>query len=397
MSKRVFIIVLDSFGIGELPDAYKWNDEGSNTLGAIRYLPEFDCPNLKKLGLFNIDGVKPAEMPAGCFDSSPEAQPLGAFCRMAEASEGKDTTTGHWEMAGLISDHPFPTYPEGFPEEILQELSEKTGRGILCNKPYSGTEVIKDYGEEHLRTGKLIVYTSADSVLQIAAHESIVPVEELYRYCEIARGILQGPHGVGRVIARPFEGEWPFTRTSRRHDFSLEPGRTMLDMLKEKGLDVISVGKIYDIFAGKGLTEGTRTANNDEGMARTLELADRDFEGLCFVNLVDFDMTYGHRNDAPGYAAAATAFDRQLGELLPRLREDDLLFITGDHGCDPSTPSTDHSREYVPLLIYGSRVKAGVNLGTRSSFADLSAAVLEYFGETPVCEKSGSFLGAILR
>ncbi len=410
MSKRVFIIVLDSFGIGELPDAYKWNDEGSNTLGAIRYLPEFDCPNLKKLGLFNIDGVNPPEAERGqsmlpdglaadvqgTFDSSPEAHPLGAFCRMAEASEGKDTTTGHWEMAGLISDYPFPTYPEGFPEEILQELSEKTGRGILCNKPYSGTEVIKDYGEEHIRTGKLIVYTSADSVLQIAAHEDVVPVDELYRYCEIARGILQGPHGVGRVIARPFTGAWPFTRTSRRHDFSLEPGRTMLDVLKEKGLNVISVGKIYDIFAGKGLTEGTRTANNDEGMAKTLELADRDFEGLCFVNLVDFDMAYGHRNDAPGYAAAATAFDRQLGQLLPKLREDDLLFITADHGCDPSTPSTDHSREYVPLLVYGKKVKSGVNLGTRSTFADLSAAVLEYFGEAPVCEKSVSFLGAII-
>lgn len=385
MAKRVFVIVLDSYGIGEMPDAYKWHDEGSNTLGAIRNHPNFDCPTLKDLGLFNIDTV------GGGVEN-----PIGCFGRMTESSEGKDTTTGHWEMAGQISTQAFPTYPDGFPKEVIDELEAKTGRKCICNKPYSGTEVIKDYGKEHMETGALIVYTSADSVLQIAAHESIVPVDELYRYCEIAREILQGPHAVGRVIARPFEGEWPFTRTSRRHDFSLEPKRTMLDVLKEKGLDVISVGKIYDIFAGKGLTESNRTTCNDEGMKKTIEFADRDFEGLCFVNLVDFDMVYGHRNDVAGYAAASTAFDKQLSELLPKLRDDDILFITADHGCDPSTPSTDHSREYVPLIAYGKKLKQGVNLGTLSTFADLSAAVLDYFGEAPVCEKSQSFLNKIV-
>lgn len=385
MNKRVFIIVLDSYGIGELPDAYKWNDEGSNTLGAVRYLPEFDCPNLKSLGLFNIEGV------GGGIEA-----PCGAYGRMAELSAGKDTTTGHWEMAGLVSEKPFPTYPEGFPEELIAKLENIFGRRILCNKPYSGTEVIKDYGLKHMETGALIVYTSADSVMQIAAHEDVIPVEQLYEYCEKARAVMQGEHGVGRIIARPFTGEWPFTRTSRRHDFSLEPGTTMLDVLKAKGLDVISVGKIFDIFAGKGLTESNRTTCNEEGMEKTLELADRDFNGLCFVNLVDFDMIYGHRNDAKGYAAASTAFDRQLGELLPKLREDDILFVTADHGCDPSTPSTDHSREYVPVLIAGPKVKKGVDLGTLSTFADLSATVLEYFGESPVYPGSRSFLDRIL-
>ena len=385
MSKRVFVIVLDSYGIGELPDAYKWNDEGSNTLGAIRNLPEFDCPNMIDLGLFNIEGVG-----GGIED------PKACYARMAEQSAGKDTTTGHWEMAGLISKQPFPTYPDGFPGDVIAKLEDAFGRKILCNKPYSGTEVIKDYGLKHIETGALIVYTSGDSVLQIAAHESVVPVEELYRYCEIARKIMQGEHAVGRIIARPFEGEWPFTRTSRRHDFSLEPGTTMLDVLKEKGFDVISVGKIYDIFAGKGLTECNRTTCNDEGMQKTIEFADRDFNGLCFVNLVDFDMTYGHRNDAPGYAAASTAFDKQLGELLPKLREDDILFITADHGCDPSTPSTDHSREYVPLLAVGKKLKKGVDLGTLKTFADLSATILDYFGIDPVCPESESFLKNIL-
>ena len=385
MSKRVFVIVLDSYGIGELPDAYKWNDEGSNTLGAIRNLPEFDCPNMIDLGLFNIEGVGGGiEYPKAC------------YARMAEQSAGKDTTTGHWEMAGLISKQPFPTYPDGFPGDVIAKIEDAFGRKILCNKPYSGTEVIKDYGLKHMETGALIVYTSGDSVLQIAALESVVPVEELYRYCEIARKIMQGEHAVGRIIARPFEGEWPFTRTSRRHDFSLEPGTTMLDVLKENGFDVISVGKIYDIFAGKGLTECNRTTCNDEGMQKTIEFADRDFNGLCFVNLVDFDMTYGHRNDAPGYAAASTAFDKQLGELLPKLREDDILFITADHGCDPSTPSTDHSREYVPLLAVGKKLKKGVDLGTLKTFADLSATILDYFGIDPVCPESESFLKNIL-
>lgn len=385
MGKRVFLIVLDSYGIGEMPDAYRWHDEGSNTLGAIRNLPEFNCPNLIDLGLFNIDTV------GGGIDN-----PKGCFARLCEKSMGKDTTTGHWEMAGQISEQPFPTYPDGFPDEVIDAFEKVSGRKVLCNKPYSGTEVIKDYGKESIESGKLIVYTSADSVLQIAAHEDVVPVEELYKYCEQARALLTGKHGVGRVIARPFTGEWPYTRTPRRHDFSLEPGYTMLDSLKESGFDVISVGKIFDIFAGKGLTECNRTTCNREGMEKTLEFADRDFEGLCFVNLVDFDMTYGHRNDAPGYAKASTEFDEQLGQLLPKLRDDDILIITADHGCDPSTPSTDHSREYVPMIAYGKKLKSGVNLGTRSTFSDISATILDYFGKEPVCKDSESFLSQIL-
>ena len=385
--KRVFIIVLDSMGIGELPDAGLWQDEGSNTLGAIRNHENFDCPNLKKLGLFNIDGV-----------GGGVKKPAAAFMRLAERSMGKDTTTGHWEIAGLISEQPMPTYPDGFPEEVIRKFEEETGRKTLCNQPYSGTDCIRDFGEEHVRTGALIVYTSADSVFQIAAHEDIVPVEELYRYCEIARKILQGKHGVGRVIARPFTGEYPFTRTSNRHDFSLVPPKdTMLDLLKKAGYDTLSVGKIYDIFAGKSVSELNRTVNNDEGMQLTLQMADRDFNGLCFVNLVDFDMQYGHRNDVPGYAAAMTAFDRQLGELLPKLRPNDLLIITADHGCDPATPSTDHSREYVPMLFYGARVKSGTNLGTGASYADISATVLDYFGVDQEETAGTSFLKKAIR
>lgn len=385
MGKRVFLIVLDSYGIGEMPDAYKWHDEGSNTLGAIRNLPEFNCPNLINLGLFNIDTV------GGGIEN-----PKGSFARLCERSVGKDTTTGHWEMAGQISEQAFPTYPDGFPDDVIKAFESASGRGTLCNKPYSGTEVIKDYGKEHIETGKLIVYTSADSVFQIAAHEDIVPVDELYRYCEIARKLLQGKHGVGRVIARPFAGQWPYERTPRRHDFSLEPKYTMLDSLKESGYDVISVGKIFDIFAGKGLTESNRTTSNHEGMEKTIEFADRDFEGLCFVNLVDFDMIYGHRNDCVGYAKASTEFDSQLGELLPRLRDDDILIITADHGCDPSTPSTDHSREYVPMIAFGKKIQKGVNLGTLSTFADISATILEYFGKKSVCDMAKSFLKDII-
>ena len=370
MAKRVFLIVLDSVGIGAMPDAGEWGDEGSNTLGVIRKHPAFDCPNLTKLGLFGIDGIE--DKIAG-----------GKACRarMTEASKGKDTTIGHWEIAGIYSPRPLPTYPDGFPEELLAEFTRRTGRGVLCNKPYSGTEVIKDYGEEHLKTGKLIVYTSADSVFQIAAHEDLIPVEELYRYCKIARELLQGEHGVGRVIARPFNGEYPFTRTPRRHDYSLlPPTETALSILKEAGYDVISVGKIYDIFAGQGLTESRPTTGNEDGMNATMGMANRDFNGLCFINLVDFDMVYGHRNDIEGYAKAMTAFDRRLGELLPLLKEEDLLIITADHGCDPFTASTDHSREYTPMLAYGKMLKEGVDLGTRDSFADIGATVLEWFG-----------------
>lgn len=370
MKKRVFLIVLDSMGIGEMPDAEIWGDQGSNTLGAIRHLPVFSCPNLARLGLFNIKGV-----------GGGVAFPMASFARMREASAGKDTTIGHWEIAGIISQKPLPTYPNGFPSDVITAFEQRVGRGTLCNKPYSGTEVIRDYGEAHMRTGKLIVYTSADSVFQIAAHEEIVPVEELYRICEIARELLQGEHAVGRVIARPFAGSYPFVRTPRRHDYSLlPPTDTMADILAANGFDTISVGKIYDIFAGKGFSESFRTADNTDGMEQTLALALRDFEGLCFVNLVDFDAVYGHRNNAEGYAAAMTVFDTQLDVLLKNLHPNDLLLITADHGCDPSTPSTDHSREYTPLLIFGETVRGGVDLGTRPTFADIGATVLDYFG-----------------
>lgn len=386
MSKRVFIIVLDSCGCGEMPDAHLWHDEGSNTLGVIRKDPHFSCRNLVDLGLFNIDTV-----------GGGVANPKGSFARMKETSMGKDTTIGHWEIAGIISPKPLPTYPDGFPKEVIDEFERRTGRKTLCNKPYSGTEVIKDYGKESVETGALIVYTSADSVFQIAAHEDVVPVEQLYKYCEIARKMLQGEHGVGRVIARPFNGEWPYTRTPNRHDFSLVPPHTtMLDVLKSNGLATISVGKIYDIFAGKGVSESNRTTSNTNGMEVTLDIQKRDFEGLCFVNLVDFDMKYGHRNDIAGYANAMTEFDVQLGRFLPKMQDDDVLIITADHGCDPSTPSTDHSREYVPMIICGKHIKSGVNLGTRPTFADISATVLDYLGVDKQDTKGESFLADVL-
>ena len=339
IDKRVFMIVLDSFGVGELPDAANFGDEGSNTLRSVSVLDEFDCPNLTRLGLFNIDGVFVPQR------ISVPAAPIASFAKMSELSEGKDTTTGHWEIAGAVSKKALPTYPDGFPDEVIDEFVRRCGRGILCNKPYSGTEVIKDFGEEHLKTGKLIVYTSADSVFQIAAHESVVSLEELYGYCEIAREILKGEHGVGRVIARPFGGEYPFKRLGGRHDYSLDcPRATVLDILKESGYDVISVGKISDIFAGRGVTESHPTKSNSEGMSLAETMQSKDFSGLCFINLVDFDMLYGHRNDAVGYASALAEFDKFLGRFLSDMREDDILMITADHGCDPSTPSTDHSR-----------------------------------------------------
>ncbi len=299
---------------------------------------------------------------------------------MQEASRGKDTTIGHWEIAGLISEAPLPTYPDGFPQDVLDAFCQATGRNILCNKPYSGTEVIKDYGEQHMKTGDLIVYTSADSVFQIAAHEEIVPVEQLYAYCQAARQILTGKHGVGRVIARPFVGTpGNFVRTTNRHDFSLEPpGVTMCDVLKENGLDSIGVGKINDIFAGKGITEFVRTGGNPDGIDKTLQYMDKDFHGLCFVNLVDYDMLYGHRNDVEGYAKALTNYDERLPQNLEKLRDEDILMITADHGCDPSTPSTDHSREYTPLVMAGKPVRAGANFGTRPTFADIAATILDY-------------------
>ena len=374
--KRVFLIVLDSVGIGAEPDAAEYGDEGTNTLKSAAKSPYFHMPNMESLGLFNIEGI----------DWHPSVpSPRAAVARMREASKGKDTTIGHWEISGIYSGRPLPTYPDGFPQEVLDEFTRRTGRGVLCNRPYSGTEVIKDYGDEHVKTGKLIVYTSADSVFQIAAHEKIVPPETLYEYCRIAREILTGEHGVGRVIARPFEGEsGHYVRTPRRHDFSIEPPSVnMLGQLKEKGYDVIAVGKIFDIFAGKGITEHVYTSGNAEGMQRTLEYQKRDFEGLCFINLVDYDMLYGHRNDIDGYAKALTAFDEWLPEFLSNMRPDDILMITADHGCDPGyTVSTDHSREYTPLVVYGKNI-APVNLGTRQTFADIGATVLDYFGIWP--------------
>jgi phosphopentomutase len=374
--KRVFLIVLDSFGIGEMEDAADYGDKGTSTLRSVFASPEFSMPNMTQMGLFNMDGVD---------FGNPMANPTARIARMKEASRGKDTTIGHWEIAGVLSKKPLPTYPNGFPEDVLKAFSEATGRGILCNKPYSGTEVIKDYGDEHVRTGKLIVYTSADSVFQIAAHEDVVPVETLYEYCRIARKILQGEHGVGRVIARPFIGaDGNYTRTPKRHDFSLEPpATTMLDQLKENGKAVISVGKIKDIFAGRGITDFVYTKGNEEGIEKTLSYLDQDFEGLCFVNLVDFDMLYGHRNDVDGYAKALHYFDSKLPEIIGKLREEDVLMITADHGCDPGyKESTDHSREHTPFLMYGAKVTPG-NLGTRETFADIGATVLDYFGIKP--------------
>ena len=374
MSKqRVYLIVLDSFGIGHAPDAADFGDEGANTLYTITHSKEYDTPNMRKLGLSCIDGVDYLEKSDNI---------VGSYGRMQEASKGKDTTIGHWEIAGIVSENALPTYPNGFPKEVLDEFSKRTGREVLCNKPYSGTDVIRDYGEEHVRTGKLIVYTSADSVFQIAAHEDIVPVEELYKYCEIAREILVGEHGVGRVIARPFVGEAPnFQRTTNRHDFSLLPPRdTMLDVLQKEGYDTYGVGKIYDTFAGKGIAHTQRIQGNVDGMEKTIQLQDKDFNGLCFVNLVDFDMLYGHRNDIEGYAKAATVFDKQLGTFMERMQPQDILMITADHGCDPGFKGTDHSRECVPFLAYGEQVKKGVNMGTRKTFSDIAATILDIFG-----------------
>ena len=370
--RRIFLIVLDSFGIGALPDARLFNDEGANTLRGISTSKKLSIPNLISLGLGNIDGVD-------CIGKS--ASPLGAYGRMAELSMGKDTTVGHFEISGLTLDKPFPTYPNGFSEEILNEFSKRCKRGVLCNKPYSGTEVIKDYGIEHMESGKLIVYTSADSVFQIAAHEDIVDVDALYEYCKIAREILQGEHAVGRVIARPFIGtEGAYKRTENRHDFSLTPPeKTAMDLIGESGLDVISIGKIYDIFSGAGIKKSLPTHNNGEGMQTLLQVQKTDFNGLCFANLVDFDMLYGHRQDIDGYANALTAFDSWLPEFIEGMQEGDVLMITADHGCDPGDESTDHTREQVPLIIYGKGVK-NINLGTRLGFATIGNTAAELLG-----------------
>ncbi|HEY8350403.1 MAG TPA: phosphopentomutase [Clostridia bacterium] len=377
--KRVIIIVLDSAGVGELPDAAEYGDEGSNTLGNIAAaVSGFSLPNLEKLGLGNIDGIvgyKAADEPLGCFG------------KMAERSAGKDTTTGHWELAGITLRKPFPVYPEGFPEDVVRQFEKETGTKTLGNYPASGTVIINELGHQHVKTGYPIIYTSADSVFQIAAHEDVIPVEKLYELCRTARRILTGEHAVGRVIARPFVGtEGNYTRTANRKDFSLEPpGRTLLDHVKEAGLEVKAVGKIEDIFAGRGITESVHIQDNMDGVDKTIGFIRDEFSGLIFANLVDFDMKFGHRNDAEGYAGALKEFDDRVPEIIDAMKEDDILFITADHGCDPTTASTDHSREYVPLLVYGKQIRRSVDLGIRSTFSDLAQTVAEILGV------SGSF------
>ena len=370
--KRAIIIVLDSVGMGELPDAHKYGDKGSNTIANIAAnIKDFSLPNLQQLGLGNIEnmkGIKAVNNPKGCYG------------RMAEKSAGKDTTTGHWELSGIILEKPFPVYPKGFPIEIIEAFENAINTKVIGNVAASGTEIIKTLGDEHVKTGYPIVYTSADSVFQIAAHEDVISIEKLYEMCSKAREILKGEHAVGRVIARPFTGNsGEYKRTERRKDFSLEPvGKTILDYAKDKGFEVRAVGKIEDIFSNRGITHAVHTHNNSEGVDKTLEYLNENFEGILFTNLVDFDMLYGHRNDAQGYAKALVEFDRRLPEIIKVLKDEDILFITADHGCDPTTESTDHSREYVPLLVYGKGLKQNINLGTRSSFSDIATTIAHY-------------------
>lgn len=375
--KRAIIIVLDSVGIGELPDANLYGDEGSNTLGniakALKDESWFKLPHMNQLGLGHIDGLEGLEKPEKF---------SGAVARMAERSKGKDTTTGHWEIAGLILDHPFPTYPNGFPKEIIDAFEKAIGTKTIGNCVASGTEIIARLGEEHMKTGFPIVYTSADSVFQIAAHEEIIPIEKLYEMCQIARNMLTGEHAVGRVIARPFLGQpGNFKRTDRRRDFSLKPiKKTVLEFAKEQGFEVRAVGKIEDIFAGQGVTHAVHIHDNMDGVDQTINWMKEEFSGILFTNLVDFDMVYGHRNNVEGYAKALVDFDNRLPEIMNNMKDEDILIITADHGCDPTTESTDHSREYTPLLVYGKPVKAGVNLHTRESFSDIAATVADYLG-----------------
>lgn len=387
MSKRVFLMVLDSFGIGEAHDSEKFQDKGANTLRSVSSSEFFQADTLKELGLFNIDSVDYLKN---------EDNPIGAYGRLSEISAGKDTTIGHWEISGVISENPLPTFPDGFPDEVIDEFTKQTGRQVLCNKPYSGTKVINDFGQQHIESGALIVYTSADSVFQIAAHEDVVSVETLYKYCKIARNLLTGKYGVGRVIARPFVGEkGDFKRTANRHDFSIDPPcDTMLDYLKSSSLNSICIGKISDIFNSKGVTENIHTQSNDDGMDKTKLCIERDFEGLCFVNLVDFDMKYGHRRDIDGYAKAIADFDSWLNNTLDLFKEDDILIITADHGCDPGfTKTTDHTREYVPVMVYGKHIKS-TNLGTRHGFCDIAKTICDYLSvENNLSGKS--FLGEI--
>lgn len=390
MSKRVIWIVLDSVGMGELPDAGRFGDEGSNTLGNIAAQVGLSVPNMRKLGLGNIDGMVNIE---------PEAEPIGCYGRLAEISDGKDTTTGHWEMTGIYSKQPFPTYPDGFPDEIIEAFKAATGmKGVLANCAASGTEIIQRLGEEHVKTGFPIVYTSADSVFQIACHEEVYSVKELYEMCRKARELLKGEHAVGRVIARPFTGEaGNYVRTANRRDFSLIPPKeNLLCYMKQAGLDVIAVGKIEDIFAGSGITEAVHTRDNMDGVQQTLRYMREDSHGLIFTNLVEFDMKWGHRNDAEGYAKGLEEFDAVLPEILDTMKEEDILVITADHGCDPTTPSTDHSREYVPLLMYGKGIRRNVNLGTGATYANIGQTVAELF-HLPELSIGTSFLNRIKR
>jgi len=374
MINRVILIVLDSVGIGELPDAHLFNDEGSNTVKNIyKNYEGFGLPNLEKLGLLGIEGLTDLSATNGNY--------LASYGRSAEKSMGKDTTTGHWEMSGIILPKAFPTYPNGFPKEIIEEFEKRTGRKAIGNCVASGTEIIQRLGDEHVKDGSLIVYTSADSVFQIAAHEEIVPLDELYNACKIARDMLQGEHGVGRVIARPFIGKsGDYKRTENRRDFSLEPIKdTMLDYISKSGKPVYAIGKIEDIFANKGITRALHTKNNHEGIEATIEAIKENSSGLVFTNLVDFDMLYGHRNDVVGYGDALKYFDEKLEEIKGLLKKDDVLIITADHGCDPSTPSTDHSREYIPVLFYGNKIKENNNLGTLDTYACIGKTILDIF------------------
>ncbi|WP_404987607.1 phosphopentomutase [Clostridium culturomicium] len=372
MDRKVVLVVLDSVGIGELPDAKQYGDEGSNTLGNIaKNVPGFSIPHLEALGIGNIEGVE---------DLIQCENPEGIFGRCSELSNGKDTITGHWEMAGVILEQPLKTYPEGFPKEIMDEFEEKIGRKTLGNVVASGTAIIEELGEEHIKTGYPIIYTSADSVFQIAANEDIIPLDELYKMCEIAREMLVGDKMVGRVIARPFKGmkKGEFVRTSNRHDYALEPfNKTVLEYVEEAGMPVAAVGKIKDIFTGKGVTESVSIKNNMDGVDKTLEMMKSHNKGFIFTNLVDFDMKFGHRNDVEGYAKALEEFDDRVPQLKEALGENDVLIITADHGCDPTTESTDHSREYIPVLVYGKNLKENVNLGTRNGFCDIGKTVLD--------------------
>ena len=370
MYKRIFLIVLDSVGHGEAPDADKYGDVGSNTIRSISENPNFKAPTMESFGLFNVDGIDYHEN---------YPNPIGAYGKCREVSNGKDTTTGHWEMMGTITEKPFPTFPNGFPQEFIKEYSKATGHKILVNMPYSGTEVIKDYGEEAFTEEALIVYTSGDSVFQVAAHVDVIPLEELYRCCEIARKMLTGDLEVGRVIARPFSGTaGNYTRTPDRKDYAIKPPKNALNYLKENGKTVIAIGKISDIYAGSGVTGKIASHNNNEGMQATFKMLNEDFEGLCFTNLVDFDMVYGHRNNVDGYANAITEFDSWLSKFKDNMKDDDLLIITADHGCDPKTPSTDHSREFTPLLVYNKNINP-VNLGIRKCFADIGKTITHNF------------------